>query len=128
MSVRDSFLTQALVALIAHGAASASGTYVVASVDNHGPPTASDQRYRVSNAALEIRTQVNAERARSIPHVTSRAGSRARGASECEEVGTDLQLVALVDALTAPSRFDLERVQASLVRCTILEDVVPPAA
>ena len=102
MSVRDSFLTQALVAMIAHGAASASRTYVVASVDNHGPPTASDQRYRVSNAALEIRAQVNTERAGGVAHVPSRSGSRPRGAAERDEVGSDLQLIALVDALTTP--------------------------
>ena len=114
--------------MIAHRAASAPRAYGVASVDDRSPPPPSDQRYGVCNTALEIRTQVNAERARSIAHVTSRAGSRARGASECEEVGTDLQLVTLVDALAAPSWFDLKRVQAPVVRRAVLEDVVRSAA
>ena len=110
MSVRDSFLNQALVAVIAQRAASAPRAYSVTSMDDRRPPTTSNQRYGVSNATLEIRAQVNTERARGITKVASRSGSRARGASERDEVGADLQLVALVDTLTTSSWFDLERI------------------
>jgi hypothetical protein len=100
----------------------------MASVDDRNSTTASDQRHGISNSTLEIGAQVNSERAGSVPYIASRRGSRTHSAPQRDEVGTDLHLVTLVDALTAPSWFDLERIQAPLVRCAVLEDVIRPTA
>jgi len=114
--------------MIADRAGSASRAYGVAPVDDQSPPTPSDKRYGVPYTALQIRAQIDTERGCGIAEIASRSGSRACGASERDEVRADLQLVTLVDPLTAPSWLDLEGVQAPLVRCTVLEDVVRTAA
>ena len=113
--------------MIAHRAPGAPRAYGMTSVDDGGPATTPYERYRISNATLEIWAQVDPEGAGSVAYIPSRSGTHADGPAKRDEVGADLQLIALVNALAASRRFDLERVQTSLVRRTVLEDIIGPA-
>jgi hypothetical protein len=78
-------------------------------VDDASASTATHGRDGLTNTPLEIGSQVDAKRVGGVADVASGRRSRAGGTTERNQVGADLQFVALVNPLATSRRLHLDR-------------------